>query len=124
MAYNAEREDTKSNLDYQRNVALLGIKGANSLAAATAKIKDSTYTDERLRQQILSGLTPEALQNLGMIKEDGGLDAEKLNGYLTTLMSTGGSGNPPPLTQQETEAAAKAAGKKEFVYQGERFEVR
>lgn len=34
------------------------------------------------------------------------------------------SGNPPPLTQQETEAVAKAAGKKTFVYQGEIFEVR
>jgi len=37
MAYNAEREDTKSNLDYQRNVALLGIKGANAIATAGAR---------------------------------------------------------------------------------------
>jgi hypothetical protein len=30
----------------------------------------------------------------------------------------------PVLTQQEAEAAAKAAGETEFVFQGERFRVR
>jgi len=48
MAYNAEREDTQSKLDYQRNVALLGIKGANAIATAGASASSRSTAADRL----------------------------------------------------------------------------
>ena len=102
------------------------LRSAERIAGMRSSGGGSNYSSERERSRLKELIYKDPFEFPSLMGEGGSLDPELVNEYLNEAV---GSADPTvpktkPLTMQETEEAAKAAGDPEFTFNGNRYPVR